>query len=130
MIQNYCALTLMIILNNYLLRESPDALSKSFCMDAGIMSMLAILSPFFSLIATAPLVFLPSDRIWITTWKHSNVNKNIISLCYHVYPCHLVHIHTMIIAMTNLSHYNIISIKYFLFPLFHSTSPLRTKHKD
>lgn len=47
----------------YLLPGDFDKDSKSFHMAAGIMSILAILSPSLSLIATAPLVFLPSVRI-------------------------------------------------------------------
>jgi len=48
----------------YLLSGSFDMVSKLFHMAAGIMSTLAILSPSLSLIASAPLVFLPSVRIW------------------------------------------------------------------
>ena len=51
--------------SNYLFSESFDAASKSFCKAAGIMSMLAILSPSLSFMATPPLVFLPSARIWV-----------------------------------------------------------------
>lgn len=50
---------------NYWLWCSSDALSKSFRIAAGMMSMLATLSPFFNLMATEPLVFLPTARTWV-----------------------------------------------------------------
>lgn len=50
---------------NYRLWCSSDALSKSFRIAAGMMSMLATLSPFFNLMATEPLVFLPTARTWV-----------------------------------------------------------------
>lgn len=51
-------------INFYLLWWVSETLSKSLRMDDGIMSMLAILSSPFSLMATEPLVFLPRARIW------------------------------------------------------------------
>ena len=49
----------------YLLVLASGTFFKSFSLAAGIMSMLAIISPCFSLIATAPLVFLPCVRIYV-----------------------------------------------------------------
>lgn len=49
----------------YLLVLGSDTFFKSFSLAAGIMSMLAIISPCFSLIAAAPLVFLPCVRIYV-----------------------------------------------------------------
>lgn len=62
------------VLRNYWLLGSSNALSKSLRMVAGIMSMLAILSPFFSLMATPPLVFRLSDRIWVQKVENNNNN--------------------------------------------------------
>lgn len=50
-------------MENYLLLGAPQKFSNLFHIAAGTMSTLAILSPSFSLIASAPLVFLLSVRI-------------------------------------------------------------------
>lgn len=48
---------------NYWLLLASELLARSLRIAAGIMSMLAILSPPFSLMATEPRVFLLNARI-------------------------------------------------------------------
>lgn len=63
---------------NYWFCRGPGPSSIFFPKDAGIISKLAILSPSFSLMATEPLVFLPSALIY--TNKQTKNGKHAFRL--------------------------------------------------